>query len=129
MAEWLRPADCEILTIKLRGINYQYAHLVSEKSPYGTSRWFQSRPRFYMAGIDHILRVRMAEWLRPGLWELLTIKLRGIEPGQVLITKKSIGWAVGVKITSRRYYGWHRPNFRGQDGRVVKTGSLEDTHD
>ena len=50
MAEWLRPADCEILTIKLRGINYQYAHLVSEKSPYGTSRWFQSRPRFYMAG-------------------------------------------------------------------------------
>jgi len=55
MAEWLRPADCEILTIKLRGIDYQYAHLVSEKSPYGTSRWFQSRPRFYMAGIDHIL--------------------------------------------------------------------------
>ena len=50
MAEWLTPADCEVLTIKLRGINYQFAHLVSEKSPYGTSRWFQSRPRFYMAG-------------------------------------------------------------------------------
>jgi hypothetical protein len=50
MAEWLRPADCEILTIRLRGINYQFAHLVSEKSPYGTLRWFQSRPRFYMAG-------------------------------------------------------------------------------
>ena len=49
MAEWLRPADCEILTIKLRGINYQFAHLVFEKSPYSTSRWFQSRPRFYMA--------------------------------------------------------------------------------
>jgi hypothetical protein len=49
MAEWLRPADCEVLTIKLRGINYQFAHLVSEKSPYGTLRWFQSRPRFYMA--------------------------------------------------------------------------------
>ena len=31
MAEWLRPADCEVLTIKLRGINYQVAHLVSEK--------------------------------------------------------------------------------------------------
>ena len=71
----------------------------------------------------------MAEWLRPGLWELLTIKLRGIEPGQVLITKKSIGWAVGVKITSRRYYGWHRPSFWGQDGRVVNAGSLGDTHD
>ena len=72
----------------------------------------------------------MAEWLRPGLWELLTIKLRGIEPGQVLITKKSIGWAVGVKITSRRYYGRRKPNFvRGQDGRVVKAGSLGGTHD
>jgi hypothetical protein len=48
MAEWLRLADCEVLTIKWRGINYQVAHLVFEKSPYGTSRWFQSRPRFYM---------------------------------------------------------------------------------
>ena len=71
----------------------------------------------------------MAEWLRPGLWELLTIKLRGMEPGQILITKKTIGWAVGVKITSRRYYGSCKPNFGGQDGRVVKAGSLGDTHD
>ena len=55
----------------------------------------------------------MAEGLRPGLWEVLTIKLRGIKPGQVLITKKSIGWAVGVKITSRRYYGRRKPNFTG----------------
>ena len=37
----------------------------------------------------------MAEWLWPGLWEVLTIKLRGIEPGQILIHKKSIGWADG----------------------------------
>ena len=51
----------------------------------------------------------MAEWLRPGLWEVLTIKLRGIESGQVLITKKIIGWADGVKITSRRYYGSRKP--------------------
>ena len=49
MAEWLRPADCEVLTIKLRGFNYQFAHLVLKRSPYGTSRWFQSRLRFYMA--------------------------------------------------------------------------------
>ena len=49
-----------------------------------------------MAGIDQNFKgVRMAEWLRPGLWEVLTIKLRGIEPGQILITKKSIGGAVG----------------------------------
>ena len=49
MAEWLRPADCEVLTIKLRGINYQFVHLVPHKKP--------------------------------------------------------IGWADGVKITYRRYYG------------------------
>ena len=33
----------------------------------------------------------MAEWLRPRLWEVLTIKLRGIEPGHILITKKPTG--------------------------------------
>ena len=48
-----------------------------------------------MAGIDHIFGVRMAEWLRPGLWEVLTIKSRGIEPDQILTHKKSIGWADG----------------------------------
>ena len=72
----------------------------------------------------------MAEWLRPGLWEVLTIKLRGIEPGQVLITKKTIGWANGVKIMSRRYYGRRKPNIEGgQDGQVVKAGALGGTHD
>ena len=40
MDEWLRPADCVILTIKLRGINYHFAHLVLKRSPYGTSRCF-----------------------------------------------------------------------------------------
>ena len=42
----------------------------------------------------------MAEWLRPGLWEVLTIILRGIEPGQILIHKKSIGWADGDKVVT-----------------------------
>ena len=55
----------------------------------------------------------MAERLRPGFWKVLTIKLRGIEPGPILITKKSIGWADGTEVTSRRYYGWHRPHFEG----------------
>ena len=32
---------------------------------------------------------RMAEWLRPGLWEMLMLS-RGIEPGQILASKKSI---------------------------------------
>ena len=53
----------------------------------------------------------MAEWLRPGLWEVLTIKLHGIEPGRILAHKKSIGWADGTEVTPRRYYGWHRPHF------------------
>jgi hypothetical protein len=33
----------------------------------------------------------MAEWLRPGHGEVLTIKLRGIEPGPILITIKPTG--------------------------------------
>ena len=67
----------------------------------------------------------MAEWLRPGLWELLTIKLRGIEPGQVLITKKTIGWADGVKITSRRYYGGRKPNFGVRMAEWLRPGLWE----
>ena len=70
----------------------------------------------------------MAEWLRPGLWEVLTIKLRGIEPDQILAHKRSIGWADGDENTSRRYYGWRKPNFGGQYGRVVKAGALGGTH-
>ena len=54
------------------------------------------RPLVSVAGVSQILRgVRMAEWLRPGLWEVLTIKLRGIKPDQVLTHKKSIGWTDG----------------------------------
>ena len=48
-----------------------------------------------MAGIDRISGVRMAEWLKPGLWEVLTIMLRGIKLGRTLAHKKSIGWADG----------------------------------
>ena len=51
----------------------------------------KSRPLVTVAGVSQILGVRMAEWLRPGLLEILTIKLRGIEPGQALITKKPTG--------------------------------------
>ena len=72
----------------------------------------------------------MAEWLRPGLWEVLTMKLREIEPGQVLITQKPTGES-GAKVTSSCNCGRRKPNLvlRGQDGRVVKAGSLGDTHD
>ena len=54
----------------------------------------KSRPLVTVAGVSQIFGVRMAEWLRPGLWELLTIKLRGIEPGHVLITKSPQGRVV-----------------------------------
>ena len=90
------------------------------------------RPLVTVAGVSQIrfLGVRIAEWLRPGLWEVLTIKLRGIEPGQILIAKKSIVWADGDEKP--------RPGItmagidliiRGQDGRVVKAGALGGTHD
>ena len=39
MAEWLRPADCEVLTIKLRGINYQFVHLVSTQEVHRLGGW------------------------------------------------------------------------------------------
>ena len=37
-----------------------------------------------------------------------------------------MGWAVGAKVTSRRYYGRRKPIFffEGQDGQVVKAPNL-----
>ena len=52
----------------------------------------KSRPVVTMAGAKaDIFEGRMTKWLRPGLWEVLMIKLRGIKPGQILITKKPTG--------------------------------------
>ena len=56
---------------------------------------YNSRPVVSMAGVSLFSGVRMADWLRPGLWEVLRIKLRGIEPGKILALQKSIGWADG----------------------------------
>jgi len=53
----------------------------------------------------------MAEWFRPKLWEILTIKLRGIEPGQILITKKTTGES-GAKVTSSCNCGRRKPNLK-----------------
>ena len=55
---------------------------------------------------------------------------RGIETRLQILSphKKSIGWAVGAEVTSRRYYGRRKPNLGGQDGRVVKAGALGDAH-
>jgi hypothetical protein len=64
------------------------------------------------------LGVRMAEWLRPGLWEVLMIKLRGIEPGQILITKKPTGES-GAKVTSSCNCGRRKPNFKSAHGQHI----------
>ena len=71
----------------------------------------------------------MAEWLRPGLWEILTIKLRGIEPGQILITKNSHRGGMVLKLRPLVTVAGTDQISRGQDGRVVKAGALEGTHD
>jgi hypothetical protein len=68
----------------------------------------KSRPLVTVAGVSHNKGVRMAEWLRPGLREILTIKLRGSEPGQVLITKKPSGES-GAKVTSSCNCGRRKP--------------------
>ena len=69
----------------------------------------------------------MAEWLRPQTSIAENgLNIRRISVGSISCpSKKSIGWAVDVMITFPRYYGWHRPNFRGQDGRVVKAPNLQ----
>ena len=66
----------------------------------------------------------MAEWLRPGLWEVLMLS-RGIEPGQVLIPKKSILDVALVSITSAIHMAGVSQilNKMQQDGRVVKAPS------
>jgi hypothetical protein len=72
----------------------------------------KSHPIETVAGVSQILNyVRMAEWLRPGLWEILTIKLRGIEHDQVLIKKKPTGES-GAKVMSSCNCGRRKPSFR-----------------
>ena len=62
----------------------------------------------------------MAEWLRPRTFIAENgLNIRRISVGSISCpSKKSIGWADGVTITSRRYYGWHRPNF--EQGRMAE---------
>jgi hypothetical protein len=115
----------ELLTIKLRGI--EPGQILITKYPQGRVVP-KSRPLVTVAGVSQILGVRMAEWLRLGLWELLTIKLRGIEPGQILITNIPQGES-GAKVTSSCNCGRRKPNFRDQDSRVVKARFMGATHD
>ena len=54
----------------------------------------------------------MAEWLRPRISIAENgLNIRRISVGSISCpSNRSIGWAVIVKITSRGYYGWLRPN-------------------
>ena len=96
MAEWLRPGLWEVLTIKLRGI--EPGQILITKKPTGEGG-AKSRPLVTVVGVSQISGVRMAEWLRPGLCKVLTIKLRGIKPGQILITKKPTGEGLRSLVT------------------------------
>ena len=55
----------------------------------------------------------MAEWLRPRVFIAESgLNIRRISVGsRSCPSKKSIGWAVGAKVTSRRYYGRRKPIF------------------
>ena len=56
---------CDIAMVT-RGFETRLQILSSKRSPFSTSRWFQSRPRFYMAPASAVIfEGRMAEWLRP----------------------------------------------------------------
>ena len=57
----------------------------------------------------------MVEWLRPRYFIADNgLNIRRISEGSKSCpSRKSIGWAVGGKITSRRYYGRRKPIFEG----------------
>jgi hypothetical protein len=88
MAEWLRPRLWKVVTIKLRGIEPGQILFTkpNTREGYAFCNCGWHRPHLiFKEG------VRMAEWLWPGLWEVLTITLRGINPGHILIKMKPTG--------------------------------------
>ena len=93
MAEWLRPRP----SIAENGLNIRrisVGSILSLKEVHRLGGWCLNHvpSLLWLAPKPIFLGVRMAEWLRPGLWEVLTIKLRGIEPGgQNLINLKPTG--------------------------------------
>jgi hypothetical protein len=93
MAEWLRPGalkgthDYVAWDQTWSNSDHKGAHKEGVTFPCN-SGWH--RPSFK--------GVRMAEWLRPGLWEVFTIMLHGIEPGQTLITKQTHRGGMVLKL-------------------------------
>ena len=80
---------CEIAMVT-RGFETRLQILFSKEVQKGRQDGFNHvRDSIWRRHQPIFLGGRMAEWLRPGLWEMLMLS-RGIEPGQVLIPKKSI---------------------------------------
>ena len=74
----------------------------------------KTRPVVTMAGVCQIFyEGRMAEWLRPRYFIAENgLNIRRISVGlKFFPSRKSIGGAVGDKVTSRRYYGRRKPIF------------------
>ena len=71
------------------------------------------RPVVTMAGIDHIFGQQDGRVVKAPSFRGERLNIRRICGVRILLPKKSIGWADGTEVTSRRYYGWHRPHFRG----------------
>ena len=71
-----------------------------------TRRYYGRRKPIFLEG-------RMAEWLRPRAFIAENgLNIRRISVGlKYRPSRKSIGWAVGAKVTSRRYYGRRKPIF------------------
>jgi hypothetical protein len=94
MAEWLRPGylggthDLVAWDRTWSNSDHKEAHREGVTFPCNCG-WH--RPSFKV--------VRMAEWLKPGLWEVFTIKLRGIEPDQAMIKKKPTGERLRSLVT------------------------------
>ena len=70
------------------------------------------RPVVTMAGIDHILGQQNGRVVQAPSFGGERTKYTPDMPGSnPAAKKKSIGWADGTEVTSRRYYGWQRPHF------------------
>ena len=69
----------------------------------------------------------MAEWLRPRVYIAENgLNIRRISVGSISCpSEKSIGWVVGLNITSRRYYGRRSRYFRGRIAEWLKSADCE----
>ena len=124
MAEWSR-----LRAFEENGLNIRRIRGVSSPAAKKSIGWqvgaAVTSHRLYGRRKPNFKGSRMAEWLRLRAFEVNGLNIHRIFRARIPLPKKSIGWADGTEVTSRRYYGWHRPHYFGQqDGRVVKAPSF-----